>query len=146
MEGGITMARMMSVCGVFCSDCPAFLGNEKGVAHQQRTAAAWKRIYGLDECAGNIACGGCLGSDDQLFHTSRSCTARLCCRSRGFTSCAECPEEQCPDLERAQSLWDGVPDLAGTLSPEDFAAYAQPYCNHRRRLAEIRLTHIRRPY
>jgi EAL domain-containing protein (putative c-di-GMP-specific phosphodiesterase class I) len=46
--------------------------------------------------------------------------------------------ERCPDLEEAQSLWDGVPDLAKALSREDFVTYAQPYCNHRQRLAEAR--------
>ena len=133
------MARMMSACGVLCSDCPAYLGDKKGAAHRQRTAAAWKEIYQLDESPANITCGGCLGPDDRLFHTSRTCKARLCCRSRGFSTCAECPEEQCPDLEKAQSVWDGVPDLAWPLSHEDFVTYAQPYCNHRRRLAEARL-------
>lgn len=132
------MATMISACGVLCSDCPAYLGDEKGVAHQQQTAAAWKRIYGLDESPENIACRGCLGPDDQLFHTSRICNARLCCRSKGFSTCAECPEEQCPVLEKAQSAYDRLPDLARTLSPEDFATYAQPYCNHRQRLAEVR--------
>lgn len=138
------MATMISACGVLCSDCPAYLGDEKGAAHQQRTAAAWKRIYGLDEPAGNIACHGCLGPDDQLFHTSRACKARLCCRAKGFSTCAECPEEHCPDLEKAQSAYDRLPDLAQTLSAEDFAAYAQPYCNHRQRLLEVRLAGARR--
>ena len=133
------MARMMSACGVLCSDCPAYLGDVKGVAHQQCTVAAWKRIYGLNESVENIACGGCLAPDDQLFHTCRTCKARHCCRSKGFSTCAECPVERCPDLEKAQSVWDGVPDLAKTLSREDFVTYAQPYCDHRHRLAEARL-------
>jgi hypothetical protein len=139
------MARMMSACGVLCSDCPARLGDVKGVAHQQSTVAAWNRIYGLNESVEHIACGGCLGPDSQLFHTSRTCEARHCCRSKGFSTCAECPVERCPDLEKAQSLWDGVPDLAKTLSHEDFVTYAQPYCDHRQRLAEARLALVRHP-
>jgi len=129
---------MLSACGVRCSDCPAYLGNVKGVAHQQRTAAAWKRIYGLDEPAERIACGGCLAPDDEVFHTCRGCQARLCCRAKGFGSCAECSAGQCDDLERAQALWDGLPALAARLSREDFAAYVEPYCNHRLRLADAR--------
>ena len=138
------MARMMSACGVLCSDCPAYLADVKGVAHQQRTAAAWNRIYGLNESAGSIACGGCLAPDDRVFHTCRACKARLCCQSKGFNTCAECPVEHCPDLENAQSLWDSLSDLATTLSREDFATYVEPYCNHRRRLAEARLALARR--
>lgn len=132
------MTRMMSACGVLCSDCPAYFADAKGVAHQERTASAWQRIYGLNETRQNISCGGCLGPDDQIFHTSINCKARRCCRSKGFATCAECPVEHCPDLEKAQSLWDGVPRLSKTLSHADFITYAQPYCDHRRRLAEKR--------
>jgi len=139
------MNPMMSACGVMCSDCPAYLGAAKGVAHQERTVAAWRRIYGLNETSENISCGGCLGPDDQLFHTSRTCKARRCCRSKAFSSCAECAVESCPDLEKAQSVWDEVPHLAEALSREDFVNYAQPYCNHRRRLAEARRAVGQRP-
>ncbi len=132
------MSKMMSVCGVLCSDCPAYLGRAKGREHQERTAAAWQRIYGFTTSTESISCGGCLGPDEDLFHTSRNCKARLCCRAKGLGSCAECSVESCPDLEKAQSLWDGVPDLAGILSREEFVAYAQPYCGHRRRLAAAR--------
>ena len=134
----------MSACGVLCSRCPAYQGDTKGAAHRQCTAAAWKRIYGLDEPAENIVCGGCLAPDELVFRTCRNCKARLCCRSRGFGSCAECPVERCPDLEAAQSLWDGLPELAKALSSEDFEVYVQPYCEHRQRLAEARLAFARR--
>jgi hypothetical protein len=132
------MTGTMSACGVLCSDCPAYLGGAKGVAHQKATVAAWRRIYGLNESVESISCGGCLGPDDQLFHTSRTCKARRCCRSKGFATCAECPAEKCPDLEKAHSVWDEVPELARVLSREDFVTYAQPYCDHRRRLAQAR--------
>ena len=132
------MARMMSACGVLCSNCPAYQGTSKGVAHQKRTADAWLRIYGLEERAEEISCGGCLGPDDQVFRTSRTCRARRCCLAKGFTSCAECPVEHCADLERAQSVWEGVPEIGKTLSREDFVNYAQAYCDPRRRLAEAR--------
>ena len=137
------MAKMMSACGVLCSDSPAYHGERKGAAHQKRTAAAWQRIYGLNETPENISCGGCLGPDDELFHTSLRCKARRCCLSKGFESCADCSVKDCADLEKAQSVWDGVPDLAKNLSRGDFVAYAQPYCNHRRRLAQVRRAFLR---
>jgi Protein of unknown function (DUF3795) len=132
------MATIMSACGVLCSGCPAHLGKARGPAHQRRTAAAWRRIYGLREKAENITCGGCLAPDDEVFHTSRRCRARLCCMSKSLTSCADCNMRRCPDLRRAQSVWDGVPKLAKTLSKADFAVYALPYCGHRRRLTAAR--------
>ncbi len=129
---------MMSVCGVLCSECPAYHAKAKGRAHQKRTADAWYQIYGLRETAANISCGGCLGPDSQLFHSSHRCLARRCCRAKGFNTCAECSVKKCPLLEKAQSTWDEVPDLAAHLSAEDFAEYALPYCNHRDRLAQAR--------
>lgn len=126
---------MMSACGVWCSACPAFQGRAKGPVHQKRTADAWQRIYSLSEAPENISCGGCLGPDEQLFHGSRTCAARRCCRDHLLHSCGECPKRPCEDLERAQALWDGVPQLASTLSHGDFLTYAQPYCGHRRRIA-----------
>ncbi len=129
---------MMSACGVMCSDCPAYHGSEEGIEHQQRVAEAWHRIYDLNFVAEQITCGGCLGSDADLFCTMGNCAARGCCRSRGFSSCAECPVDQCELLEKAQTAFDTVPNLAEVLSAEDFDVYAEPYCGHRVRLAVAR--------
>lgn len=129
---------MISACGVLCSSCPAFGGKAKGIEHQKRTAAAWKRIYRLKETATSIDCGGCQGPEDQLFHTCSRCKAQRCCRTKGLRSCAECGVESCELLEKAQAVWDGVPKLVKTLSREDFRIYAQPYCDHRRRLERAR--------
>jgi len=128
------MLKIVSACGVMCSGCAAYLGEAKGVAHQERTVAAWRKIYGLRETAMNISCGGCLAPDDKVFHTSVRCIARICCRAKGLESCASCSRKPCPDLEKAQSVWDRVPELAKSLSPADFEAYARPYCGHRERL------------
>ena len=131
-------ANMMSACGVLCSECPAYLAAEKGSAHQRRTIEAWHRIYGLNETVEHISCCGCLGPDEGVFHTSRNCRARSCCRSQGFSSCAECLSGSCAKLEKAQLVWDEVPDLVNKISFEDFATYARPYCDHRNRLAAAR--------
>lgn len=132
------MDKLMSACGVMCSGCGAYLAASKGPAYQQQVADAWRRIYGLDEISANISCTGCLGSDEDVFHTSIRCTARRCCRSKGFKSCAECPEISCEYLERAQSVWDGVPQIGSSLCAADFDRYASPYCGHRERLAAAR--------
>ena len=129
---------MMSACGVPCSECPAYLAVAKGITHQKRTVEAWHRIYGLTEAVEHISCCGCLGQDDEVFHTCRNCRARRCCRSKGFGSCAECPIESCVDLEKAQSFWDEVPNLVNKLASTDFDTYARPYCGHRERLAGVR--------
>jgi hypothetical protein len=128
------MEEVMSACGVLCSSCAAYKGREQGRGHQERAAAAWLRIYGFKVDPASLACGGCLSSDQEVFHTSRTCRARRCCRAKGFSSCAECHVERCAALEKAQSVWDGVPEIGRNLSAADFAAYAQAYCGHRERI------------
>ena len=129
----------MSACGVLCSDCPAYLGETRGSAYQTQVAEAWHRIYGLNEPPSSISCGGCLGTTEDLFYTSRACKARNCCLTKGFSSCAECPEQGCELLEKAQSVWDEVPQQITRISASDFETYARPYCDHRPRLAAARM-------
>ena len=132
---------MISACGVLCSECPAFLGKTNGPQYRQEAAAAWRRIYRLRATPEQMSCGGCLAADDEVFHTCRKCEARLCCRGKGFATCGECPDPACAKLEKAQSVWDSVPALAGRLSASDFDTYAKPYCGHRERLASVRQGH-----
>ncbi len=132
------MIEIMSACGVMCSQCGAYRAASKGAAYQKEVSDAWKRIYGFETDPAKMSCAGCLSSDDDVFYTSVKCTARRCCISKGFNSCADCPEEECALLEKAQSNWDNVPDMCAKLSKEDFDKYAQPYCGHRERLKATR--------
>lgn len=133
-----TMNKTLSACGVICSDCAAYLGASRGSVYRKEAADAWSRIYGFQTDPEKMSCGGCLSSDDQVFHTSVRCTARRCCMSKGFGSCAECPQEPCDLLARAQSNWDTVPAISAKLCASDFEKYAQPYCGHRERLEAAR--------
>jgi hypothetical protein len=132
------MTFMMSACGVLCSECPAFGAGARSEAERRQTAEAWRRIYAVDEEPERITCGGCLGPDDQLFHTSVRCAARRCCLGKGLASCAACPVRPCALLERAQSTWDEVPDIGANLAQAEFDRYARPYCGHRERLEAAR--------
>ncbi len=132
------MEKIMSACGVICSDCAAYVAASKGPAYQKEASEAWSRIYGFKTEPEKMSCGGCLSSDDRVFYTSARCTARRCCLSKGFSSCAECPEKSCELLEKAQSNWDTVPEIGAKLSASDFEKYAQSYCGHRERLEEAR--------
>ena len=133
------MKEVMSACGVLCSGCAAYHGKEKGLEHRKRAAAAWRRIYRMKVTAEQMVCGGCLAPDEGVYPSSQTCKARNCCRAKGFSSCAECGEAgSCPMLEKAQSVWGGVPKIAATLSPAELKAYAKPYLGARRRLAAAR--------
>ncbi|HUL43459.1 MAG TPA: DUF3795 domain-containing protein [Bacteroidota bacterium] len=132
------MNEVMSACGIICSNCAAYVAASKGLDDRKEAAEAWSRIYGFQTAPEKMSCGGCLGSDDKIFHTSIKCSARRCCLTKGLKSCAECPEESCELLARAQSIWDPVPEICAKLSPSDFEKYAQPYCGVRERFEAAR--------
>ena len=132
------MNKVMSACGVICSDCAAYVAAARGLDYQKEAAEAWSRIYGFQTQPEKMSCAGCLNSDDQVFHTSVRCAARRCCLSKGLISCAECPEESCELLARAQANWDTVPEIGAKLSPSDFQKYVQPYCGYRERFEAAR--------
>ncbi len=129
------MTIHMSACGVICAECPAYLaGQSNDPAVRERVVAAWHEIYGLNFGPEMISCGGCLGSDEAVFFTSRKCSARRCCRSRGLANCAACADRPCTDLERAQSVWDGLDERARTLPESAFNEFVRPYCHARQRV------------
>jgi hypothetical protein len=129
------MTGRISACGVICTDCPAYLaGQAKDPAARARVATAWHDLYGLNFGADVISCGGCFGSDEDLFFTSRKCAARRCCQARALPHCAECPARPCADLERAQSVWDGLEERAQTLPEPVFREFVLPYCHARERV------------
>jgi len=132
------MNNIMSACGVLCSGCAAYKARERGAAYQKEAAEAWARIYAFQTPPEKMTCGGCLSGDDEVFHTSVRCEARRCCRSKNLSSCAECPEEACALLAKAQLNWDSVPAMLDKLSASDREKYAEPYCGHRERLEEAR--------
>ena len=132
------MQQQMSACGVLCSGCAAFRAASKGSTYQAEVAGAWENIYGLKESPERVSCGGCLGPEEELFHTSKQCAARQCCRAKGLGGCAGCAKLECDILEKAQSTWDGVPERGASLSQEDFDRYARAYCGHRERLRRAR--------
>lgn len=133
-----TMGNVMSACGVICSDCAAYHAASRGVPYQKEAGEAWSRIYGFQVELEKMSCGGCLSADDQVFYTSVKCAARRCCLSKGFSSCAECPEDSCDLLRKAQSNWDTVPEIGAKLSESDFEKYAKPYCGYRERFEAAR--------
>jgi len=130
--------KIMSACGVLCSGCAAYKARERGAAYQKEASEAWARIYAFQTPPEKMTCDGCLSADGAVFYTSVRCQARRCCRSKDLPSCAECAEETCALLAKAQSNWDSVPAILDKLSASDRERYAEPYYGHRERLEKAR--------
>ncbi len=84
-------------CGMRCDICPAFLPN-RAAADLERARALWAELFGVDQPAEALACGGCRGETSALL--DKECPVRPCVIERGFEDCGDCPDMPCEDLKR----------------------------------------------
>lgn len=87
--GGAPMTA--AVCGLFCSACTFYIGTREDPARLERLAVA----FGTS--ADRLYCDGCR-SDRRLFYCS-NCHMFACAEERGLSSCGECEDCPCPQLE-----------------------------------------------
>ncbi|MDP2400551.1 MAG: DUF3795 domain-containing protein, partial [Actinomycetota bacterium] len=96
------MSALYAPCGIDCRDCPvlqATLADDSTA----RIALAEKFIinHGKDIDPETIVCDGC-SEDGRLLGFCAICEIRSCAFSRGFGTCAECPDLPC---EKGQFIW-----------------------------------------
>jgi hypothetical protein len=138
-----TMAVRMSACGIVCSDCGAYIAQQKGdPAYQAEVAAAWKRIFNLDVPPEALSCAGCTSLEGQTFSSCQDCFVRQCALAKGIAHCGLCDDFPCAEFNRVQAQYDHLDQMAERLSEDDFARYVAPYCEARERLAAA----VRRPW
>ncbi len=107
------MEEIVGVCGLVCSDCPAYIATvEDDDAKRRATAKQWSEQYGAEIAAADINCFGCHASDDRVFTHPLTCSIRLCGRKKGVETCAHCCEYPCKTIEE---FFDMVPDARATL-------------------------------
>jgi hypothetical protein len=82
---------MTAVCGLFCSACAAYIGTHEDPARLERLGAS----FGVS--AEDMLCDGCR-TERRLFYC-RDCFMDRCAAERGYSSCGECPDCPCPELE-----------------------------------------------
>lgn len=88
---GPSAPGMAAVCGLFCSACTFYIGTHEDPARLERLATA----FGMS--ADRLLCDGCW-SERRLFYCD-DCRLFACAQQKGFTSCGECPDSPCPDLQ-----------------------------------------------
>jgi len=104
---------MIAACGLLCHECPAFLARQNGdKALQEKTAREWSRMYEADLKPEEIRCTGCQTEGSELFSHCLECSYRSCAHSKGYTTCAECPDYPCEEL---QSFFTFVPEAKTVL-------------------------------
>ena len=93
------MEKIISNCGLICTECPAYIAfkTDDNVL-RRKTAEQWSKMYKADIKPENVNCVGCLQADGTLFHHCTVCEIRACCREKGLINCAHCDEYKCKKI------------------------------------------------
>lgn len=91
--------RLVSVCGLVCSECPAYLATLSNDEEKAReVAAGWSQAFGITVAVSDVWCDGCLPEGRKCAHCNQ-CEIRACGVERGFDNCAACADYACDKLE-----------------------------------------------
>jgi hypothetical protein len=107
------MAEMISICGLKCHTCDAFIATrDDDDAKRAATAEVWSKMYNAELKPEAINCSGCLSEGGVLFQHCTVCEIRKCGKGRGVLNCAHCDDYACDKLTEFFKM---VPDAKETL-------------------------------
>jgi hypothetical protein len=95
------MNRIIAVCGLICTDCPAYVASQADDrAALERVAAEWRQAYNAPNITvESVVCDGCLDGGRKCDHCGE-CDIRACGVALGVANCAHCSDYGCEKLER----------------------------------------------
>lgn len=98
------MERIISMCGLVCTDCPAYLATRADDDDARRKVAGdWSREGKPPLLIEDINCDGCQAIGGRSFIFCRTCAVRRCGPDRNVENCAHCSDFPCETLE---DLWE----------------------------------------
>jgi hypothetical protein len=104
------MKGNIAYCGLACDACPIHWVSLKDVhddkiRFKKAVSEAFKNFYGQELPWGDINdCHGCRAQTGKIFSWCTQCPVRKCAREREFTTCAECADYPCPELQNVFKL------------------------------------------
>lgn len=106
------MDKMISYCGLVCTECPAYIAKRDNDNEKRIMAAkAWSTsTYTVNP--EDINCDGCLTLGGELFKYCNECIIRNCGMERKVESCGACPDYGC---ERIKFHTDRAPEAKAIL-------------------------------
>lgn len=110
------MEKMISMCGLKCGECPAYLATiHDSDEERMKTAETWSKMYGHEIKSEDINCTGCLSPGGiHLAHCSE-CEMRLCGLEKKVANCGRCGEYPCDKLSK---FFDIAPEAKKNLDEE----------------------------
>jgi hypothetical protein len=107
------MVKIISYCGITCSDCPTFIATQKNDnAERERVAELWTKQYGHPFKATDINCDGCQTRGTRVFNYTNICEIRKCGQQKNIENCAHCEGYKC---EKISKLHEQAPQAKETL-------------------------------
>lgn len=109
------MSKIIAVCGITCTDCPAYIATQKDDDELRvKTAKEWSKMFHADIRQEHINCDGCNVEGKRIQHCNE-CEIRLCSIGKGLENCSQCADYACSKLEEFFRM---VPDAKVTLDAE----------------------------
>ena len=106
------MEKMLGICGIMCTECPAYLATQKDDdAERKRVAEMWSKKYNATIKAEDINCDGCI-SDGRHFGHCSQCEIRKCGMEKKVKNCAYCDQYACETLTK---FFEWVPEAKTRL-------------------------------
>lgn len=95
------MAKMLSMCGLDCAACPAFIAHKTGdQALREKTAAEWSQQFHVEFRPADINCVGCLKVKGVHIGHCGECEIRQCGLPRKVKNCALCSDYACATISK----------------------------------------------
>ena len=102
--------KMISYCGLICTDCPAYIATKTSDEDLARkTAQEWSQAYNTDVKVSDVWCDGCLVDGKKCAHCYE-CEIRACARERKVVNCAHCKDYKCDTLLAFLQMVPGGPE------------------------------------
>jgi hypothetical protein len=112
-QKGGGMEKMISYCGLNCSECPAFIATVNDDDElRKKTAELWSKEYGGEVKPEDVNCDGCVSGTDRHIGHWHECEMRICGQEKGVENCAFCNEFAC---EKLSKFFEAVPVARTTL-------------------------------
>lgn len=98
------LSDLIAFCGFDCSNCPAYKathGNDE--KEKARVAKKWSKAAGKKMTPADILCDGCRVPGGRLVAYCAECNIRTCALSKGYITCAHCPECPCEKITQPKA-------------------------------------------
>jgi hypothetical protein len=93
------MAKMLSMCGLDCAACPAFIARKTDDdALRAKTAAEWSKQFNAEFKPADINCVGCLKIKGVYIGHCSVCEIRNCGLARKVKNCTLCDGYPCETI------------------------------------------------